>query len=149
MARYWKTNNITTLLFFGFFLFPMCSHHVLIRFSLNPQKVPQVPKLFPQHVLNNTSVISPMVCPKFKPHVYKLKRWVIGSTFVSILWKRCFYWKSAQCSQKNWWWAKSRRLLQNKRHEHTYELINMNYTMSIWGNFVPLERLSFKFFIAI
>jgi len=37
-----------------------------------------------------------MVCPKFNSHVYKLKRWALGSTFYFIFANggpnRCFYW---------------------------------------------------------
>ncbi len=66
-------------------MFPMCSH-----------EVPQFPKLFPQNVLNSTSALSHMVCPKFNSHVYKLKK-VDHREHISIYFalggpKSCIYW---------------------------------------------------------
>jgi len=55
-------------------------------------------KYIPHDVPNgNTSVLSPMVCPKFNSHAHKMQRWTPGGiAFVSILQlgiqKRCFYW---------------------------------------------------------
>ncbi len=84
--------------FFFFFhvpnVFPLCSHHV--SWSSSSSQV--VPQNFP----NGASVLSHMVCPKFNPHVCKLKRWSIESTFVSICnsrSKEVLLWGSVQCSQ--------------------------------------------------
>jgi hypothetical protein len=37
-------------------------------------RVLQVPKLSPKNIPNNTSVLSHIICPKFKSHVYEQKR---------------------------------------------------------------------------
>jgi hypothetical protein len=81
-------------------VFPMCSHHV--PWSSSSSQV--VPQNFP----NCTSVLSHMVCPKFNPHVCKLKRGSIEEHF-------CFYLQLkvergasiGECPmfQKHWWWA--------------------------------------------
>jgi hypothetical protein len=49
--------------FLLFSLFPSYSHRVL-----------QVPKLCPKNIPNNNSVLSHIICPKFKSHVYEQKR---------------------------------------------------------------------------
>jgi len=49
-----------------------------------------------------------MVCPRFNSHVYKLKRWVIMSEFVSILQlavQRGAFIGECTMFQRNWGWA--------------------------------------------
>jgi hypothetical protein len=46
-----------------------------------------------------------MVCPKFNSDVYKLKRWAVWSTFVSVLWlgpKELLQFGKCTILQKNW-----------------------------------------------
>jgi hypothetical protein len=66
-------------------------------FLASSLEVPQVPKLFPK-----AFPIAPqfyhMICPKFNPHVYKLKSSAIGEyiclNFAIGSPKRCFHWGS-------------------------------------------------------
>ncbi len=150
MVRYLKTNNITTLLFFCFILFPMCSHHVLIRFSLNPQKVPQVPKLFPNTFPITHEYIPYGVFAQSSSLMYiNWKGGPYGAHLFLFCERGASIGRVPNVPKKIGDGPNQRWLLQNKRHEHTHELINRNHTMSIWGNFVQLVGLSFKFFIAI
>jgi hypothetical protein len=55
----------------------MWSYHVPKRFPSSqcvPLSSQNVPKRVPQDVPNSIWVLSPMVCPKFNSHGYKLKR---------------------------------------------------------------------------
>jgi hypothetical protein len=115
--------------FFSPLLFPMCSHYVPMRFSKGSTSCSS--QWFP----NSTSVLSHMVCPKFNPQVYKLKRCAIGAPFVSILWlgvqKRCIYWGVPNILRKlmmgqSIWLVQINQKKKEKSCEHTNELINMN-----------------------
>ncbi len=68
---FWAESRWRDFLLFS--LFPSYSHRFL-----------QVPKLFPQDIPNNTSVLPHIICPKFKSHVYELKR-------CTIVKHSCFY----------------------------------------------------------
>jgi hypothetical protein len=56
---------------------------------------PLVLKYVPAYVGNSTSVLSHMVCPKFKSHVYKPQRWALLGEHLLYFApggpKRCFY----------------------------------------------------------
>jgi hypothetical protein len=101
-------------------MFPMCSH-----------EVPQFPKLFPQNVPSSTSALSHMVCPKFNPHVYKLKKvdhrkhiwfyFAIGGP------KRCIYWGIPNVPKKLVMGQSIWPLQKQKKVERTHEIINMNH----------------------
>jgi len=105
-------------------------------FLASSLEVPQVPKLFPK-----AFPIAPqfyhMVCPKFNPHVYKLKSLAIGEyiclNFAIESPKRCFHWGSDQCSKvfvdgpMNMALSKKKHT-QKRSYEHNHELINMNHT---------------------
>jgi hypothetical protein len=65
----------------SFFSFLPCSHHVPYVFPWGSSSS----QVVPQNIPNNIRLISHMVCPKFNSHEYKVKRWAIGSTCVSIL----------------------------------------------------------------
>jgi len=89
----------------------------LVLCHLPIYQAPQVPKLFPKDVPNSTSILSPLVCPKFNSHVYKLKRY-------SKLGHICFYFapgvqrpasiEKCQMFQKIWSWGQSMWLLHQK-----------------------------------
>jgi hypothetical protein len=109
----------------------MCSHYVPMGFS----KVSLSYQVIPQDVPNSTWISSPIICPTFNSHVYKLKRLAIGENiclyFVTWGPKRCFYWRVPNVPEKNWWWPNQYGTFQKEKMcGHTHELINMNHTMS-------------------
>ncbi len=70
----WKWGKIFLLFSIVPIMFPMCSCKVPQGFpSCSPQTSPIAPHFFPKW----------LVCPNLISHVYKLKRWALGNTFVS------------------------------------------------------------------
>jgi hypothetical protein len=60
----------------SFSLFPMCSHHVPLRFPKVPKNSTQV---VPEDVPNSNSDLLHVLCPKYyNSYVYELKMWAIG-----------------------------------------------------------------------
>jgi hypothetical protein len=124
---------------FGFFsLFPLCSQFVPMR---SPKGRPSS-QVVPQHILNSTSALSHMVCPKFNSPVYKL------SIFVSIL--QLMMQRGAsigECPmfQKNWWWANQYGPFRKPKkklwaHQWTHRIfLNIHYFSSqyflIWKKY--------------
>jgi hypothetical protein len=114
---------------------------LLLGFSHVPNVFPSCsqvvsPKMFPiaPHIYHPIRF-----CPKFNSHVCKLKSWVIGAIahlFLFCNWrsKEMLRFGSAQCYQKNWWWANQYDSFNPKKKkrkicEYTHELINMNRRM--------------------
>ncbi len=83
-------------------------------------RVLQVPKLFPQDIPNNTSILSHIICPKFKSHVHVLKRF--GKVRCNFFCLRVGVQRGASVGeraqyqyvfQKHWWWANQYGSLQS------------------------------------
>jgi hypothetical protein len=95
-------------------------------------------QVVPEFIPYSTSILSHMVCPKFNPHVYKLKRSAIGE-YICLNFeigspKKCFHWGVLNVpnfllmGQWIWLFPKKNKKTKNKSYEHTHELINMNHT---------------------
>jgi hypothetical protein len=108
---------------------------------------PSSSQVIPQYFCNSTSdYLSHMVCPKFKSHVYKLKRWVMGEHI-------CFYFVTGvqrgasigECPmfQKHCLMGQSMWLLQNKIKDKVVSA-PMNYNINIESHYEPYLELLFS-----
>jgi hypothetical protein len=92
----------------GIFCFFSCSQCVPIMFPWGSQRFLEFSssQVVPQDVPNSTWVSSPIICPKFNSHAYKLKRLAIGENiclyFVTWGPKRCFYWRVPNVPEIFW-----------------------------------------------
>jgi hypothetical protein len=117
--------------FFGFLLFPMCSHQVHNGCSSNSW-VPQVPKVFLNMFMIHFNLFH-MLCPTLSP--WSLYRWGDIGTYLFF----CFKWiprlGSLQSFRVFFWWAIQRGSWQKEKKnlnlEGTPKLINLNHTISL------------------